>query len=280
MLNPRTFNQRRYMDLLYSSVPVIIGTGPAGTGKTLLACHAGSKALMDLNLLHPADKWYHVAAVYDGKEYSNYVNGKLLVAGGGQGGKSGLVVAWDIATGERVITIGDQFDAVLAADLSADQRLVALGGPDRVLKIYSTKDGELVQRVRKHTDWVTSTSFSPDGVLLATGDRNGGVVVWDSEVGQEVQTFTGHRGAITALNWRSPDILVTASEDGTVKTWSVKEGAQVKSANAHNAAVSSTSCRTRTRTARSSNRHRSASAPLIPYAARAAERNNGNSTPT
>jgi phosphate starvation-inducible PhoH-like protein len=46
MLSPRTFNQRKYLDLLYSSVPVVIGTGPAGTGKTLLACHAGSKALL------------------------------------------------------------------------------------------------------------------------------------------------------------------------------------------------------------------------------------------
>jgi len=46
MLNPRTFTQRKYLDLLYSSVPVVIGTGPAGTGKTLLACHAGSKALV------------------------------------------------------------------------------------------------------------------------------------------------------------------------------------------------------------------------------------------
>ena len=41
------------------------------------ATSAGSKALMDVNQLHPADKWVHVAAVYDGKEYSNYVNGKL-----------------------------------------------------------------------------------------------------------------------------------------------------------------------------------------------------------
>jgi len=46
MLSPRTFTQRKYLDLLYSSVPVDIGTGPAGTGKTLLACHAGSKALV------------------------------------------------------------------------------------------------------------------------------------------------------------------------------------------------------------------------------------------
>lgn len=47
MITPRTVTQRKYIDLLYSSVPVIIGTGPAGTGKTLLACHAGSKALMN-----------------------------------------------------------------------------------------------------------------------------------------------------------------------------------------------------------------------------------------
>lgn len=45
MISPRTATQRRYLDLLSSHVPVVIGTGPAGTGKTLLACNAGSKAL-------------------------------------------------------------------------------------------------------------------------------------------------------------------------------------------------------------------------------------------
>ena len=45
MLHPRNVSQRKYLDLLYSTVPVVISTGPAGTGKTLLACHAGSKAL-------------------------------------------------------------------------------------------------------------------------------------------------------------------------------------------------------------------------------------------
>lgn len=45
MISPRTFTQRRYIDLLTSHVPVVVGTGPAGTGKTLLACHVGSRAL-------------------------------------------------------------------------------------------------------------------------------------------------------------------------------------------------------------------------------------------
>jgi phosphate starvation-inducible PhoH-like protein len=46
MINPRNLAQRKYIELLTSHVPVIIGTGPAGTGKTLLACNAASKALV------------------------------------------------------------------------------------------------------------------------------------------------------------------------------------------------------------------------------------------
>ncbi len=34
-----------------------------------------SKALINRTALHPLRAWYHVAAVYDGKEFSNYVNG-------------------------------------------------------------------------------------------------------------------------------------------------------------------------------------------------------------
>lgn len=165
-------------------------------------------------------------------------NGKLLLAGGGRGANKGVVAVWDITTGERILTAGDELDVALAADISSNQKWIALGGPDRLVKIYSTATGEQLHKMKKHTDWVLAAEFNHTSTYLATGDRNGGVVVWDAEVGQEVQTFSGHRGAITALAWRTPDLLVSSSEDGTVKTWSVKEGAQVKSANAHNSTVS------------------------------------------
>lgn len=38
--------QRRYFELLTSTLPIVISTGPAGTGKTMLACHAGAKAFI------------------------------------------------------------------------------------------------------------------------------------------------------------------------------------------------------------------------------------------
>ena len=37
----------------------------------------GSRALLDRKLLHSLDEWHHVAAVYDGKQFRNYVDGKV-----------------------------------------------------------------------------------------------------------------------------------------------------------------------------------------------------------
>ena len=69
--------------------------------------------------------------------------------------------------------MGDELDAVLAADINAGQTLIALGGPQKIVRVFNVGDGSLAVEIRKHTDWVTAVEFSPDGVLLATADRAG-----------------------------------------------------------------------------------------------------------
>ena len=162
-------------------------------------------------------------------------SGRLLLAGGGQSAKSGKVILWNIETGEPVARIGHEYDLVMAADLSPDQSKVALGGPGRLVKIYSTATGELLHQIKKHTDWVTALAFSPNGELLATGDRNGGLVLWDPDNGQELFTTAGHKGGVSAVSWRDDSKLVaSSSEDGTVKLWDVSDGKQAKTWKAHN----------------------------------------------
>ncbi len=159
-------------------------------------------------------------------------NGKLLLASGGVGAKSGRVVVWNVVSGEHLMTLGEgeEYDSVLTADMRPDQSQVALGGPSRLVKIFSTQTGELQHKLKKHTDWVTAVAYSPKGDILATADRNGGISLWDPDTAQELFTLGGHKSAVTALSWR-PDakLLASASEDGTIKLWETQEGKQVKS---------------------------------------------------
>lgn len=163
-------------------------------------------------------------------------NGQLLMIGGGLGGKSGKVTLWNVVTGQKVGSVGDEVDQVLAADVSPDHGFVALGGPTKTLKIYSTKDGKLLHTLKKHTEWVTAVAFSPDGKFLASADRNGGVMVWEGASGKEYNPLPGHKQMVTALSFM-PGILASASTDGKITLWDVKEAKEIRTWTAHNGGV-------------------------------------------
>jgi dipeptidyl aminopeptidase/acylaminoacyl peptidase len=165
-------------------------------------------------------------------------SGKLLLAAGGHGGKSGDVVLWNLADGAILGGVSGEYDSVLTADISPDQSRIALGGTDRLLKIFETSTGALLHKVKKHTDWVTSVEFSPDGKYLISGDRGGNVLLWEAGGASELFALNGHKGPVSSVSWRSDSAMVlSASEDGTIKVWRPSDGELVKSWTAHNAVL-------------------------------------------
>ena len=161
-------------------------------------------------------------------------NGSLLVAGGGRGGKMGRAVAWDVKSGKQLLTLGQEYDTVLAADIAADHSTIALGSPGKSIKTHDTGTGDLNHNIKKHSDWITAVSYSPDGVLLATGDRNGGVYVWEAFSGNLFYTLDGHKGGISGLSWRiDSNALATACTDGSVRLFAMSNGRQYRIWKAH-----------------------------------------------
>jgi WD40 repeat protein/mono/diheme cytochrome c family protein len=162
-------------------------------------------------------------------------SGRLLLAAGGKPVQSGSVVLFDVATGKRLASVADEPDAIIAADISPDEKRVAIGCTSRLVKLYSTEDGTLAATIEKHTDWVTAAAFSPDGKYLATGDRAGNIHLCDAASGGTVLQLAEHKAAVRALSWRSDSAVVAScGEDGTIVWWDVKDGwPVVNKPNAH-----------------------------------------------
>lgn len=161
-------------------------------------------------------------------------DGKTLLAAGGVGAESGKAVLFEVGTWRRLAAIGDELDAILAADLAPDGTQAVIAGPSRVVKLLAVPGGAERQAFRKPTDWVTAASFSPDGLLVAAGDRFGGLFLWEAESGKEFLATRAHDKAVAALGWiAGRDRLVTAGEDGQIRLFDLHTGAAASSWVAH-----------------------------------------------
>jgi len=94
---------------------------------------------------------------------------------------------------------------------------VALGGPEKLVRVYKVADGALAFTVKKHTDFVTAVQFSPDGTTIASGDRAGGLFLTTAADGSNPRLLDGVVGGVADLDWRRDGkALAVAAGDGSV----------------------------------------------------------------
>ena len=84
------------------------------------------------------------------------------------------------------------------------------------------KLGVLVLESKKKIE-VTCISASPaDSRVLAVGYSDGSIRLWDVGTREEDVTFTGHKTAVTCLDWDPAGLrLVSGSRDNSVIVWDV-----------------------------------------------------------
>ncbi|OWZ16840.1 hypothetical protein PHMEG_0009308 [Phytophthora megakarya] len=124
-----------------------------------------------------------------------------------------------------------------ALSTSPNNRLIAVGGRD-VLKVVALEASGFTEKRNLRVAGKPSLNFSTNDIrwhpqsdyLLATAATNGAVVIWnlEREGYKHVQerVLNGHRRAVNRICWHTTDwnVLISGSQDGTVKLWDKRGG--------------------------------------------------------
>lgn len=145
-------------------------------------------------------------------------DGTLLVASGGAVSDFGEVQVWDVTKRELVRSIKSSNDTFYGVSISRDNRQVAVGCADKLVRVFNVADGREVMRCDSHLDWVFGTAFSNDGMRLATTSRDKTAKLIDISTGYLIDDINRTRDPLICLA-RHPidELIATGGTEGKIR---------------------------------------------------------------
>ncbi|KAG2433079.1 hypothetical protein HYH02_012783 [Chlamydomonas schloesseri] len=133
---------------------------------------------------------------------------------------------WDVPSASTRFVVEGHTDGLVAADISADEALLATAAYDKTVRVTRMATGAAVA-VLDHPQPPTAVSFSPNCHYMAVSLEDHSVVVWDLVGRCCLPALDAHKAALAVLTW-SPDsrFLLTGGADCTVRLWRAEDGRQ------------------------------------------------------
>ena len=155
------------------------------------------------------------------------------------GSKDCSIIRWDVETGKRIVTIkgkrcnktesGFHTDQVLAVAVSPDDRYMASGGRDKLLRIWDLRTNKIVASLRGHRDVISSLVFrkSEERNIVASGSFDRTIKLWNVDSQMYMETLFGHQSELVGLDALKGDRLVSCGRDTTARLWHVAQESQL-----------------------------------------------------
>ena len=142
-------------------------------------------------------------------------------------GADGQVRVWSLAEGKVLSGLPGGTKEVLALALSPDEALIAAGGADQVVRLYSGKDGSLLEGgldAEKTQSTVNGLAFSHDSKRLYVAlQQSWSVIELDLATG-ETRAFDAHTAGVTCVvALADGKRILSASRDHTIRCWDLEQ---------------------------------------------------------
>jgi len=142
-------------------------------------------------------------------------------------GYDNIVILWNAVTGESIAR-GCHDHLVNQCVFSADGNFLATSSSDYSARIWSVPEMKLMSIINHHSDDVEGLSFHDEKPIFATSSRDKTICVSDLD-GNLIIKLEGHEADVISVEWiKGTDVLVSSSDDGTVRYWDTKTGAILK----------------------------------------------------
>jgi len=181
----------------------------------------------ELRTLVERDGWITAAAFAPGDKTLVTVEGRVRTGDGAESTPKeteGVIRRWSVETGRCFYgkRSGHRIGRVLAMAMSPDGTLLASGGYDGTVCLWSAASGEEIASYSiPGKSLVRRATFSPEGSRFASADMAGRVILWEPKKGKARHVWE-FPGALRILGF-TPDgeTLVTANADGSASLFSI-----------------------------------------------------------
>ena len=156
-------------------------------------------------------------------------SGKILISGSSSASDSNLH-AYDVSSGQLLSNFSG-FPVQINGLLNINDEMFASANDDGTVSIWNTTTFEAKFRLVGHTANVCGLLLINQNTI-ASGSWDGSVIFWDLTTGQTIITFCCHTGHVwQSFGLLNDSILVTGSEDQTIKLWQASNGTLLQTIN-------------------------------------------------
>jgi F-box and WD-40 domain protein 1/11 len=136
-------------------------------------------------------------------------------------------------------------------DLRMDEDVIVSCSKDAAVRIWDRHTLELKHTLRGHEGPVNAVGLQGRRVVSASGD--GRLIVWDVRTGARMRTLEGHERGLACVAFESGngeggggegqgEMIVSGSNDCTIRIWDAATGACVRTLTGHTALVRALAC--------------------------------------